>query len=140
MLSISFFVPGIPQPQPKPNPRFVNGKFVGSYHRDPGGKMKAWGRLVANAAWQAMDGQTMLPLGVACRVGVEVRVLKAKSNKRKCPAQRPDWSNYRYYIENIMRKIVYHDDCAVIGPLAGDKIWATDEMPVGAWITVEEVV
>lgn len=137
---IEFFVEGTPQPQPKSDPRLAKGgRYLGQMHRDPKGLFAGWSTLVRLAANRAMGGNDILARGVACRVGVEIRVKQAKSNRLPFPAQTPDWSNYRYFVENILRGVVYVDDCQVIGPLPGSKLWATRTRPEGAYVTIEVV-
>ena len=135
---IEFYVEGLPQPQPKSNPRIGrDGRYLGQMDRDEKGHFDAWRTIVRLAANRAMGGHNILPKGVACRLGVEIRVKQAKSNRLPFPAQKPDWSNYRYFIENIIQGVVYVEDCQVIGPLPGDKKWSTPDRPVGAYVTVE---
>lgn len=137
---IEFYVEGTPQPQPKSNPRIGRGgQYLGQMHRDPKGKFAGWSTLVRLAANRAMGGNEILARGVACRLGVEIRVNQPKSNKRPFPAQTPDWSNYRYFIENIIEGVVYMNDCQVLGPLPGSKLWATPERPEGAYVVIEVV-
>lgn len=137
---IEFYVAGKPQPQPKADP-IINrgGRYIGGRHRDPKGKFKGWATKVRIAVNQAMGGRQTLSRGVACRLGVEIRLNRPKSNKRPFPAQIPDWSNYRYYIENLLKGVVYVDDCQVIGPLPGDKLWAVPGRYEGAYVTIEVV-
>ena len=62
------------------------------------------------------------------------------SASQERPTQKPDWSNYRYFIENLLQEIVYRDDCMVLGPLPGDKMWADDYHPPGVMIEIERIV
>ena len=137
---LEFYVPGTPRPNPKPNPRINRaGRHVGSFHRDPKGYFEGWRNQVRLAANLAMSGRLALPAGVGCRLGVEVRVKQAKSNRKRFPVQIPDWSNYWYYIENLLKGCVYKDDCQVLGPLPGDKLWATPDRPEGAYVTIRRI-
>lgn len=138
---LEFYVPGTPQPNPKTDPNMNrNGRYVGQRHRDPKGNKASWANLVRMTANLAMSGRETLATGVGCRLGVEVRVKQAKSNRRRFPAQTPDWSNYWYFIENILKGCVYKDDCQVLGPLPGDKLWATPDRPEGAYVTIKRVI
>lgn len=138
---LEFYVPGKPQPQPKTQARMSkSGQYLGQRHRDEKGDKARWANLVRLTGNLAMRGREMLPAGVACRLGVEVRVKQAKSNHKPLPTQIPDWSNYWYYIENILKGCVYKDDCQVIGPLPGDKLWATLDRPEGAYVTIKRVI
>ena len=137
---LEFYVPGTPQPNPKTQARISKtGQYLGQRHRDPKGNRARWAELVRVTANLAMRGRETLTAGIACRLGVEIRVNQPKSNRRPFPAQIPDWSNCWYFIENILRGVVYVDDCQVIGPLPGDKLWVTQDRPEGAYVTVRRV-
>jgi Holliday junction resolvase RusA-like endonuclease len=137
---IEFYVPGEPQAQPKDIARFApNSRYVGQKFRDPKGRKKAWGELVRFKAKRVMIGLNRLENREGCLLGVEIRLSRPRRNKRKYPTQKPDWSNYRYYIENLLQGIVYQDDCQVIGPLAGMKLWATADRPAGAYVVIENL-
>lgn len=139
MKRISFYVDGKPQPNPKTKRGRTWGGKRGVFKRDLDGRKKAWAAQVTIAACTAGLGPHGIWFDSACRLGVEVRLRQAQSNKKKYPTQAPDWSNCWYYIENILRGVAYPDDCYVIGALPGDKLWATAERPEGAYITIEEV-
>lgn len=137
--SITIEVDGEPQPQPKD----TRNKYGGMRHRDKDGRKYAWSQLVRVMATttvsRGLGDEVMFPKGTAVRLGVEVRVRKPKRNKKRFPTQVPDWSNYRYFIENILEGVVYYNDCQVIGPLPGDKRWCLEDEEPGVTITVTEV-
>lgn len=137
--SIIIKVDGEPQPQPKD----TRNKYGGMRHRDKDGRKYAWSQLVRVMATttvsRGLGDEVMFPKGTAVRLGVEVRVRKPKRNKKRFPTQVPDWSNYRYFIENILEGVVYYNDCQVIGPLPGDKRWCLEGEEPGVTITVTEV-
>lgn len=134
---VRFVVDGKPEPQPKyKRGKTRSGKKV-IYKRDPSGRKLAFATMVAMNARCALRG---VMFQGAVRLGVEVRLRQAKSNTKKYPTQIPDWSNIWYYVENILKGVAYKDDCQVIGPLLGDKLWATETEPEGIVVTIEEVL
>lgn len=137
--NLQFYVPGRPQPRPRKKSAGPN-RFGGVHNHDPKGRKRAWAQNVRLHAQSFMKNFNHDMIIGPCRLGVEFRFNRPKSNKDDYPTNSvyPDWSNMWYFIENIIKECVYLDDKQVLGPLPGDKEWATPERPEGAYITVQE--
>jgi len=130
--SVTFFVPGDPQPFPK---KRTNKKTGMIYSHDPSGKKKAWTEAIRLAAIAAKPKLIRKPVAVKFRAAVYVR--KPKSNKNPLPTTRPDLDNYMYVLHNALQGVCYEDDSQIVH-VDEWKDWADDsgECDPGMMITI----
>lgn len=139
---ISFVIRGVPpQPWPKEQAGTAASGRNFSYYRDPKGLIKNWMETVRLGAVTAMVnmGWDLEPPGVAVLLGVSLWIPRPKSNKTDLHVQRPDYSNFKYLVENVLQAVTYHEDCQVLGPLPGGKFWAGKTNKPGVMITLKRV-
>jgi Holliday junction resolvase RusA-like endonuclease len=72
------------------------------------------------------------PMILSCQIYLD----RPKSVKRKYPEVKPDLSNYIKGIEDAMNKLVYTDDCKIVGYTECMKLYGT--MGPGIGITLYE--
>ena len=168
---------GEPQPDPKKELFFVNGRTIpgdrdyktrtnplnGKKEKYDRGYMKRWEKHVQQTVLAYMAKYSLEPFGKDHPIMFSVWIFKTqpKSNKLPYPSQKPDYSNFAYYIENALKRspkkrdkitkklidgkfpegIAYRDDDQVLGP--GEpcyELWATASHPPGAIIIVQDVL
>jgi Holliday junction resolvase RusA-like endonuclease len=140
---IEFWVPGVPQPQPKRQVRIANGK-AWTYPNDKKGSKKAWAELVRLEASKACAGYGLgypifgrrMPLRLTLYIYLPRTSTYGKIDQ--CPTAKPDRTNYLVLIENALEGIVYLNDSQICGG-PPEKHFA-DERGPGAHIIVERIL
>jgi len=132
--SLTFFVAGEPQAQPKTiqSQRGRGGSFF-PRNDDPKGHKAAWAELIVLAAKRARIDWEDIHRGETfyftrrhpVAVGIQVFLTQAKSNKDKYPVIAPDLDNVQYTPHNVFQGIFYDDDCQIVQrvPLEGKWWW-----------------
>lgn len=132
---IQAFIPGIPQPQGSKQ-AFVRGKRAVLVESNK--KLPAWRKLVtekleaANASCEPLEG--------AVALDVMFFVPKPKSVKREYPHVKPDLDKYIRSIGDSATDAGCLIDDGQIVEIVAYKVYATDELPAGALITLSEFV
>ena len=130
---IQAFIPGTPQPQGS-KAAFLRGKKVVMI--DSNKNLPAWRKLVTQKLEEA--NASCQPLTGAISLDVMFFMPKPKSNRDLFPIRKPD-------IDKLIRAIndsatdagCIEDDARVVETVAY-KVWASDDLPVGALVTYSE--
>jgi hypothetical protein len=125
--------------KPEPFAKLLRGKYSNIFARDPGGRKKAWMKLVAMTGLVYMRGYGLEPFPQhhSVAMGCLIFLPKARSCKLPYPSQRPDLDNLKYAIWNALKGVAYYDDDQVIYTAQPDgEVWATPDEPPGVLITM----
>lgn len=138
-MSVSFFVPGIPQPKGSAR-SYVSKRGRLSTVQDNRGKLEPWQAAVG---WRA-KAQGLRPVRGAVSVSAGFRFPRPKGHYGKrglrpsAPAHhtvKPDLDKLSRAILDGLTGIAFVDDSQVV-ILDVRKEWAAEECEAGAWITV----
>ena len=134
-MSISFFVPGVPQPQG--SSRAFTTKTGRAYVTSANAKLKPWREAVRAEAFRAAIGQSMMTNPVAAQY--EFIFLRPKSRKKFLyPSVRPDLDKLVRAVNDALTDAGVIKDDALIVRLHANKLYTTDPAKVGVSIQVEE--
>ena len=139
-MTISFFVPGTPKPQPRPR-AFSRGGVARVY--DPA-TAEGWKSLIATEARKVRPSE---PLPGPLTLEVQFTLPRPKSHYTSKGAlreahnsayhtQKPDLDNLAKAVMDAMTVIGFWRDDAEIQRLTLLKWWSSDTMPAGAYIRV----
>ena len=132
---IQAFIPGTPQPQGS-KAAFLRGKKVVMI--DSNKNLPAWRKLVTEKLEAA--NSSCAPLEGAVALDVMFFVPKPKSVKREFPSVKPDLDKYIRSIGDSATDAGCLNDDGQIVEIVAYKVYATDDLPAGALITLSEFV
>ena len=119
-------------------PRKGSSRFGGQYwlNKEAGEKWEIWERHVTLAIANIMMdlNMDMIPAPNPIKIGMDIWRTKPKSNKLPRPSKRPDFSNFKYDLENSLQGILYEDDGQIVGTVEDDMYWADKNNPAGITI------
>ena len=130
---IQAFVPGIPQPQGSKN-AYVRGQRAVIVEANK--KLMPWRKSVSEALEAA--NVSCQPLEGALTLEVVFFLPQARTNKKPYPSQKPDLDKMIRGIGDAATQSGCIEDDAQIVEIVAHKLWASEELPQGALITISK--
>ena len=137
----SFFVAGVPIPQPRQRHRVmqVNGKYVATSYVSKSHPVQEWKgriRIIARNPYET-------PITRPVEIALEFTLPRPSSRTRKTIENAPYWSTARPDIDNLVKAVldaltdIAWDDDTQVARLMASKLVAGDDDEVGVMISIK---